>query len=154
MGVITGFTLMMETELKQVVEDPAALKKLLFEAGDSVRSTDIDKSWDDMLCVLRAIDYGEVVDSLARYPVDVDNEWGIWLRWINADDTAYITSWLRDLDADEITRKCTEQSVIGYEGEPLHEIGMLDYTVSCLKGLGDWLAQNVREGDALLVSTS
>jgi hypothetical protein len=163
MGVITGFQLIDVDIATQLEDDEQLLEWIVgFHGAERPadvpddferRSTDIDKSWDDVIQVLHAIGWSEIVPCLTSRPREIANDWGIWLRVVDIDDTDYLTGWLANFDRDAARPKCVEAELIGPNGRPLHETGMLDYTLGHIEGLGQWLGEHHRDRDCMLIST-
>ena len=95
----------------------------------------------------------EIADRLVS-ATSVDNKWNKWIRFLPSEDVASVRDHLRALSHDALVQRCKEDRVVGYDNEPLDELGILDYVVSHLVDLGSWLDAQARDDDALLMMTS
>lgn len=174
MGVLTSFILV-EPEFAKFGSDEikdGPLEWMIFEssrpeefglpAGYKTRRCGIDKSWDEWSDVLRAMDYGEVRDTLFSFPSEIDDPWGMWTRYLpvsfsddpNAeDDVQYIRSWLWPFDADAAKKKALNAKITDYDGEEMNETGV-GYVVHHMEAFAKWLHESYKDGDFLVITSS
>jgi hypothetical protein len=161
MGIITRAYQIPPGALQPLVESPQHLEALRGYAGElptaalglpagwRPQTYDFDKSWEDLLRVLRACGYARAA-ALLDNGTEVDSGSDAWIRYLTPGAARAVARMLASARAAELTRVGLERGVTDYWGEVL-VLAMYEYVIGDIERLAAFFRQAAEAGTYILL---